>query len=568
MEASRISDAASGWIARLTSIRDRVERYGRSLLGQIVLLVLLASGLTALLAAWASTATIQRYLGDRIEERFPSLISGKDREVDFWYQRVRLDLDTFARSETLTHNVPRIGTAAEDAARAEIRTYLEYIQQRFDRYPALYLLAADGSDILHFGRDITLPDAVRAGAARLDQPRIHEIMHVDDQRLQTVGAPVPGPEGASLYAVLDLTALDAVLAEGLELDAVEVFLVDGAGQYVAGTLGNGTDTFVYREPEDSGGPGVKVYINGMGERVIGGSSDVGQFDWKLVVEQEYEVAFEPIGALITRVVWIDLAIGMVLIVIAIRLAASVIRPVGALSRASQSVADGDTEIHIEEPRGAPELVDLTRAFNQMTYHLHIQRQELQRQNHELQQLSVTDALTGVFNRRYFEEQLPLEIKRAERLEWYLALVVLDIDDFKRINDTLGHAVGDRILHEVAGALNAELRATDILARYGGEEFVVLNLQEGVDGARELAEKMRRVVAALEWPMEEWEAVSGTPLQVTVSAGVALYEGDAGALFDAADAALYEAKRSGKNRVVVAGMKDESGPDPATSGDDG
>lgn len=560
MEGTHFKQAVSAWSSRLARVRDGLERYGGSLLGRIVLLVLLATGLTALLAAWASTATIQRYLDDRIEQRFPSLISAKVQEIDLWFQRARLDIDAFARSETLIQNVPRLGTTVDDAARDEILAYLEYIQQRFDHYPALYLLVEGGKQALHAGRDIALPDEVRAGLPDLDQPRLHGVMRENGRRLQVVSASVPGSGQASLHAVIDLESLDTMLGEELDEDAIDVYLVDAAGHYVAGTHEQGNETLVYSGPDAAGDSGVEVYVNGMGKQVVGGIRSLGLFDWSLVVEQDYEVAFEPVGALISRVFWIDVVIGLVLVVIAIRLAASVIRPVGALSRAAQSVAEGNTEIHLDEPRGAPELVDLTRAFNQMTHHLHVQRQELERQNDELQRLSVTDGLTGIFNRRYFEEQLPLEIKRAQRLERYLALIVLDIDDFKRINDTLGHAVGDRILCAVADALSAELRATDMLARYGGEEFVVLNLQEDSDGAGILAEKMLGVVAALEWPAQEWCDESGVPLQVTVSAGVALHDDDAEALFRDADAALYEAKRAGKNRVVIAGEGGESGPD--------
>lgn len=552
MEMPRLGDAVSGWSDRLTRVRDGLERYGGSLLGQIVLLVLLATGLTALLAAWASTTTIHRYLDDRIEERFPSLISAKAQEIDLWFQRARLDVDAFARSETLIQNVPRLGSSGDNAARKEVHTYLEYIQQRFDHYPAMYLLAEGGKQTLHAGRDIALPDEVRVALPDLDQPRLHGVMREGGRRLQVASAPVPGPGNASLHAVIDLASLDAMLGEELDDDATDVYLVDATGRYVAGTHGEGNGALVYRGPDVSADSGVQIYVNGMGKEVVGGIRSLGLFDWSLVVEQDYEIAYEPVSALISRVFWIDVAIGLALVLIAIRLAASVIRPVGALSRAAQSVADGNTEIRLDEPRGAPELADLTRAFNQMTHHLHVQRQELERQNHELQRLSVTDDLTGVFNRRYFEEQLPLEIKRAERLERYLALIVLDIDDFKRVNDTLGHAVGDQILCAVAAALGTELRATDMLARYGGEEFVVLNLQEDGDGARILAEKMCSVAAALEWSAQGWCNEDGAPLQVTVSAGVALYDGDAEALFRDADEALYEAKRTGKNRVVVAG----------------
>ncbi len=160
----------------------------------------------------------------------------------------------------------------------------------------------------------------------------------------------------------------------------------------------------------------------------------------------------------------------------------------------------------------------------------------------------TDGLTELPNRRHFEEGLDAEISRAERFGGSLALVLADLDDFKNVNDRYGHQTGDDVLRTFADILRTTVREIDLPARYGGEEFAVLLPQTGLDGAGELAERLRRALAAR--PMS---TQPGGLVAVTASFGVAAFP-DAptpAALFAAADEALYRAKRAGKNCVVSA-----------------
>jgi diguanylate cyclase (GGDEF)-like protein len=170
--------------------------------------------------------------------------------------------------------------------------------------------------------------------------------------------------------------------------------------------------------------------------------------------------------------------------------------------------------------------------------------------HELvAEQAVTDELTGLSNNRRFRELISKEAIRAERFGHELSLIMLDIDDFKRINDTYGHLQGDEVLRMVGRVLHLESRGVDEPARYGGEEFAVALPETGLDGAVELAERIRVRI--------ESEHVShgdgAGAVRVTASIGAVSMRGfaDGGeALIAAADAALYEAKRAGKNRVVA------------------
>ncbi|MBN2360342.1 MAG: sensor domain-containing diguanylate cyclase [Deltaproteobacteria bacterium] len=167
------------------------------------------------------------------------------------------------------------------------------------------------------------------------------------------------------------------------------------------------------------------------------------------------------------------------------------------------------------------------------------------ENARLFRLATVDGLTGLFVRRYFDQRLDEECLRAQRFDVLFSLLMLDIDDFKQINDTRGHATGDRVLRETAHVIRASLRVIDIAARYGGEEFVVLLPRADASRARQVAERIRCAVFD-----NDLAGVNGSP-RVTVSIGVATFPDhavDAGELVRAADRALYRAKAAGKNRV--------------------
>jgi diguanylate cyclase (GGDEF)-like protein len=174
--------------------------------------------------------------------------------------------------------------------------------------------------------------------------------------------------------------------------------------------------------------------------------------------------------------------------------------------------------------------------------------ELRRANEVLAQLSVTDGLTRLHNHRHFQDQFAREAKRAERAARPLALALVDIDDFKRLNDELGHAAGDAVLQRVAEVMAEQLRDSDFLSRYGGEEFALLAPDTDLDGAIALAEKLRLAVARADLPVVGPRG----RVSVTVSIGVATFCGNTSATFDAADRALYEAKAAGKDCVVAKG----------------
>jgi diguanylate cyclase (GGDEF)-like protein/hemerythrin-like metal-binding protein len=191
-----------------------------------------------------------------------------------------------------------------------------------------------------------------------------------------------------------------------------------------------------------------------------------------------------------------------------------------------------------------------------SYRLRIETQKrlldsAERANHGLQQAmevlewaAGTDRLTGAWNRRRFEEAATAEMALVRRRKGPVSLMIFDLDFFKNVNDTFGHTVGDAVLVDVAHIAREQLRASDALARWGGEEFIVLSPATRMDGAVNLADKIREAIAAWDFPSIR---------QLTVSIGVAEYcfGEDLTTWIQRADEALYEAKLTGRNRVVAA-----------------
>jgi two-component system cell cycle response regulator len=186
--------------------------------------------------------------------------------------------------------------------------------------------------------------------------------------------------------------------------------------------------------------------------------------------------------------------------------------------------------------------------------------ELKQHFAELERLASTDPLTGMFNRRLLFIRLEQELARARRVGGDLCLVYLDIDHFKKINDTYGHLAGDEVLRRLSRIMNTVLRKSDVMARMGGEEFLIMLPDTGEDGARYIAERLRAIVEETLFDFE------GARIPVTVSFGVVHAGADnqdySDDLVRKADQALYYSKHNGRNRVSVYGVDCEPKLEPA------
>jgi diguanylate cyclase (GGDEF)-like protein len=166
----------------------------------------------------------------------------------------------------------------------------------------------------------------------------------------------------------------------------------------------------------------------------------------------------------------------------------------------------------------------------------------------VKQLAYLDGLTGIFNRRFFELRIMEEIERARRYGTGMAVIMADIDQFKRLNDEFGHLLGDEVLRQVSSLFHQQLRKIDVVCRYGGEEFAILLTQITTKQAIAIAEKLRRLVESFQFP--------GVPRTITISAGIAAFPAHGKTrdeMIRAADSGLYAAKQAGRNRVCLASL---------------
>jgi diguanylate cyclase (GGDEF)-like protein len=218
-----------------------------------------------------------------------------------------------------------------------------------------------------------------------------------------------------------------------------------------------------------------------------------------------------------------------------------LRKIRGLLRAADRMRGGDLNARTGIPYGGEELSQLAEAFDDMALALQEREQKLQEQ-------AISDPLTGLYNRRYLGEFLPRELLRCRRSAMPVAVMLIDLDRFKRINDSFGHEAGDIVLKAIAALLKSKVRGSDIACRYGGEEFALILPETGLDAAVRRAEDIRLAIAGLDL------SNAGSFLgKITASFGIALFP-DHGEYTDAllrvADVALYAAKGAGRNRVVV------------------
>jgi diguanylate cyclase (GGDEF)-like protein len=357
-----------------------------------------------------------------------------------------------------------------------------------------------------------------------------------------VGAPIRDADGAvvgSLQCLVPLEDLAAAIARPDLVPGARLRLLDAEGGVVA----------------------VAGSAGGIWEGSWSVSGDAfAEAGWQLAFEQTAAEGLRPL------LISAGLSVGAALLVafavggLAFLRSTRHVRPLWDLYLGIRRARGGE-DVSLAPPAVHGEAESLVLAFNDTLQqlkgrHASLERELLalrgqntafQSQRRTLAQLTVTDPLTQLANRRSFEEHLQKEIKRLSRHKEGLAMLVVDIDDFKRINDELGHAAGDEFLVQIARILKEQARETDVVARYGGEEFVIIAPGTDREGAMVLAERVRTAIAEASFIVEDTKR----PRKATVSIGAATYKGSQTGLFNDADAALYRAKSGGKNCVELA-----------------
>jgi diguanylate cyclase (GGDEF)-like protein len=537
-----------------------------SIKNKIVALALAATLIPTLATLAVFYVQYEGALSEKIEEELGSLGSQAARELDIFLRGKRQDVGVFVSSFEVSENLQRIqaGGLGTDQARSRVTDYLSAIQNRFPDYTELVVLD-DRGEFVAAGSDspgtVALPpgwrDGLRAGRALVGDP----IQDPDRGKVSVrIAQPIHVPTGerylGALVAELDLRSITGLLIGYEPEDGGHTKVITSEGTVIAASHldGGGTVTAIDGSTLEAltAASGATVqYHAGSGGRVLGTLHPLSDVPWSVVAEVPEAGAFEPVSRL--RSLALLLVSGLLVIVglLAYFVGQIIVRPLGRLTAGAAEVASGDLSVDLPVTGGG-EVGYLTEVFNDMVERLRRGRealdrasQELRDRNVELERLSVTDELTGVMNRRRVMEVLAEEIDRADRLGDRLGLLMLDVDHFKRYNDTWGHLAGDSVLRAVAEAISEATRDIDTVSRYGGEEFMVLLPGCGADGGEEASARILSRLAIADF--------KGGP--VTMSIGVASFpeHGDSlDSLIHAADDALYHAKARGRSRYVVAG----------------
>lgn len=538
---------------------------------KIIAFALLATLIPSLTMSWVLYTKSKLILAEKTSAQLHGATAHTAREVNLWLRERWHETRVFSNSYEVTENLQKSLRAdghAEAVRRLKqylksVRGYLADYEELLVADPSLRVIATSAaqSSAIHLPpdwRNLAKTDALIVGEPYWDEQHNTAVM--------MIGAPVRSSDGVflgMLVAKLNLRTLEDHLKNSPAAKTGQIYLIDADGSLLIASgpipsafMQTKLDGMITRSLLEQEGTLLKYRGYG-GKEVLGTLNRISLPEWAVVAEITQEQAYAPMieSRNLTLVIVSALLLGIGLTAYVLGL--TIVRPLARLAHGAADVAAGDLEVDLPLVSGG-EMGYVTRIFNDMVRRLRQGRDELAatnttllEQNRVLEMLSVTDSLTGLYNRKRLMETLVHETSRARRFNHSFSLLMLDLDDFKQYNDTLGHVAGDRLLITVASIFRETVRTMDYAARYGGEEFTIVLPESRPEQARQAAERIRARV--------EKETAGGEPgtRGVTVSIGVSSFpeHGETPvALIMSADAALYEAKRAGRNQVIMASGK--------------
>ena len=548
-----------------------------------ILLVLLTAVTTTVVIGAVAIHSWYAEIQHRIELIHPAVLDWSAQSVRHELDQARARIDSFARSSAAaTSDTSRGERAREFLSSSSTFSGLVFLDERgnvrasagtggapFDGLLQILsienVVQADLADALaavQLRRELT---AIEGASIRLFTVNEHQTVVMASTKL-TDGR---GTARGSIHGLVRSAVLSAAMRSDL-LGVGGIHLADDHGRIVAqaGDVMHSQGSLPPEALHASATPQLNVPWNADEFWTVRSARPIGALDMSIVAEQPILLAFGSMVLAAIQMVAAGAVLAVALTLIASVMAVRTTRRLQVLLDGIRSIAKADFTTRLPDSgvRGQFELV--YQGFNEMATRLSrlhgdydsnvesLTKQNVgfQKQQELLAKLSVTDGLTELHNHRYFQDQLVREIKRLSRTNEGLSIMIIDIDDFKKLNDTYGHAAGDEALRQIARILKESVRETDLLARYGGEEFVIVAIGTPLDGAHVFAEKLCTKIAETSFIVDE----TMRPRSVTVSIGVAEYKHSRTELFTAADAALYRAKAAGKNCVVVATPPDNDG----------
>jgi len=535
---------------RLPSVRNR-----------ILIFAALVTLLPSIGLGWTYFNQTRQALLESSQRELLGRVDQVRREFDLWFKERYYDIRVFSNSYLLSEGLQNYLTMrsegsgkefSDDGARlAKVEGYLSLVLPQLNNYSRLLVFDRDARLITQNPQSAASVELADDWRAQLDAKKVITQVVYDPQReTPSILAAVPVLSGNGsilglLGAEIKLDALSIIMtsflaSRDLQTGSAELLLLGPGGHVLLSTANqqaaNGRDASY-----EGGLPPRQLaeYVNSQGVQVVGIRTTIPEFGWNLVIEKRRDQVLLEVIKLRNRTL---LGVGALVSLIgflAYLLSRGIIAPVKRLTEAAGKVANGNLEVNIPVMRD-DELGKATQVFNDMV-------NQLRQSRERLEQLSIMDSLTQLANRRHIQEKLTSHLERFRRNGTPFSVLLVDADHFKRINDSAGHAVGDKVLFELGSIFKRLLRTVDAAGRYGGEEFlIILDETRGAE-ALQTAERIRLVVGSTGVSAGE------TTVRFTVSIGVAEISAgeDEDQLIVRADNALYQAKREGRSRSVLA-----------------
>jgi diguanylate cyclase (GGDEF)-like protein len=520
-----------------------------------------------------SMRSTQEFLQEKTSEKFPSILNTSRSKVKIFYERQFNDLVRLSQAKTFTHNlellIDQIATGTPDSTViGELNKYLAIVHRKFPVYDELIIATRLGTVITATNENVIseidsmsdIFDEIHDDAW-LSPPSMEKNRSAVYQWL-FIPVGVEGEAGnAFMIAKIDLSVIGNIFNDVRMGKGGDLYLMDSQGKYLTQPRFAETNligkTAMQVPTRDDGKMEIEERSSYDKRKVFSSIAQLEDTGWWVAYEEDYEAAMEPVLDIQAKIWVFVVFIGVAFILAALKIVHSMMKPVLALKLGAERINEGLVGVQI--PRGSnDEIGMMIDTFNEMAKTitlskaelqyknkvLNSQNDQLQEMNLKLEELSITDGLTGLFNHRHFWNILNTELTRVNLYKGELALLLIDLDDFKRVNDQFGHSVGDLLLQQVAHTLKETVRDTDIVARYGGEEFAILLPDTDKKGVEAVSEKMRRNVEESRFKVPETDITTS----VTISVGVSVFKGNRREFFNAADRALYISKSEGKNRV--------------------
>ena len=533
---------------------------------KMLMFAVLATLLPSLTTVWISYIENKRALQAKASEELLGVSAQALREVDLWTKELRLDLLVFSSSYEVTENLERIPLVNGEPVHSGIyfkrlTDFLNSVRDRFPDYSELLVLDRHGHVVATSAsqpRPVPLASDWASSLTRNDwalgtpywdsagaHPEILVSVSIESGG-ERVGRAGRGGGGIRLVGALasrvNLRTVADTLRRFAPGETGQIYLMTRTGRLIVSSQGSSRELMRQGFSRDATNgllahEGRAVQFSSFtGDPVVGSARVVPSLDWIVVSEIPTAEAFQQVARLRNVTLGIVLLLLAVVGALAYLLSLLIVRPLNRLTQAAAKVAKGELDVDLPVTTGS-EVGYLTEVFNDMVARLRDSRTELER-------LSVTDPLTGLFNRLRMMEVLENEVRRSRRLRHHFSVVMADVDLFKKYNDEHGHPAGDEVLKRVAAIMRDASRDVDFVARYGGEEFLIMLPETELEGATEFAERIRKKLAKEKLPAGK----------ITLSFGVSAFSmhGDSpDQLIAEADAALYLAKRVGGDRVIAA-----------------